>query len=56
MMLIEISQTQKTTYYMIPFAENSRRCKLLDSDKRQVMVTWDRARARRDRGRDDKGM
>lgn len=55
MMLIEISQTQKTTSYTIPLIENSRKYKLIDSDRRQVMVAWDRARARRDSGRDDKG-
>lgn len=30
----------KSTCYMIPYLGNSRRCKLISSDRKQKMITW----------------
>lgn len=35
------SQTKQNIYYMIIFEQNSGKCKLVYSDKKQWVVSWD---------------
>ena len=44
--LNERSLTEKSTYWMIPFTQNSRKCPLTYSDRKQSVFTGDKGRGR----------